>query len=193
MEDVPGLADHSNRLASCMRISRKYGYRYIYIFYKNLYLYYYKYYIYIFISILLYQKKHILQINIFIIFQASAPFKTIAKILQANAVRTTSNYLPLRSLWIDNLFIESVNRNESIFFTIDCSGVNINGPHRFRTKIQKPYEQVFYFNTQNDDQLFNVFVSKKKKNKWKNSTAGIYFQIERFRSETNSETFDAKV
>ena len=134
-----------------------------------------------------------MQINIFIIFQASAPFKTIAKILQANAVRTTSNYLPLRSLWIDNLFIESVNRHESIFFTIDCSGVNINGPHRFRTKIQKPYEQVFYFNTQNDDQLFNVFVSKKKKNKWKNSTAGIYFQIERFRSETNSETFDAKV
>lgn len=193
MEDVPGLADHSNRLASCMRISRKYGYRYIYIFYKNLYLYYYKYYIYIFISILLYQKKHILRINIFIIFQASAPFKTIAKILQANAVRTTSNYLPLRSLWIDNLFIESVNRNESIFFTIDCSGVNINGLHRFRTKIQKPYEQVFYFNTQNDDQLFNVFVSKKQKNKWKNSTAGIYFQIERFRSETNSETFDAKV
>ena len=106
-----------------------------------------------------------MQINIFIIFQASTPFKTIVKILQANAARTTSNYLPLRSLWIDNLFIESVNRHESIFFTIDCSGVNINGPHRFRTKIQKPYEQVFYFNTQNDDQLFNVFVSKKKKNK----------------------------
>ena len=167
MEDVPGLADHSNRLASCMTISRKYGYV-ISIFLIKIY-------IYIIINIIsifsyLYYctrkrnlEKIILQINIFIIFQASAPFKTIAKILQANAVRTTSNYLPLRSLWIDNLFIESVNRHESIFFTIDCSGVNINGPHRFRTKIQKPYEQVFYFNTQNDDQLFNVFVSKKKK------------------------------
>ena len=34
-----------------------------------------------------------------------------------------------------------------------------------RTKIEKPDEQVFYFNTQNDDQLFNAFVSKKKNEK----------------------------
>ena len=57
--------------------------------------------------------------------------------------------------------------------------------------IEKPDEQVCYFNTQNDDQLFNDFVSKR--NKWKKSTDGIYFQIKRFRSENNSETFDAKV
>ena len=133
-------------------------------------------------------KKNISQTNIFSIFPASVPFQTITKILQTNV---STKYLQTRSLWINKLFIELANRNERICLSIACSGNNINGPGRFRTKAHNPEEQIYYFNNQNDDQLFNVFVSKRVNEI--NSTDGIYFQIERVRSKTNSETFDAKV
>ena len=48
-----------------------------------------------------------------------------------------------------------------------------------------------YFKTQNDDQLFSAFVSKKINDK--NLTDCISFQIERVRSKTNSEAFDTKI
>ena len=50
-------------------------------------------------------EKNISQTNIFSIFPASVPFQTIAKILQANVVRTTAKYLPARSLWINNFLL----------------------------------------------------------------------------------------
>ena len=105
-------------------------------------------------------KKIISQTNILNIFPASVPFQTIVKILQTNFVRTTTKYFPARSLWINKPFIELANRNERICLTIDCSGVNINRPDRFRTKAHNTDEQICYFNAQNNDQLFNVFVSK---------------------------------
>ena len=43
---------------------------------------------------------------------------------------------------------------------LTCSGVNINGPGRFRTKADNPDKQVRHFIAQNDDQLFDFFVSK---------------------------------
>ena len=128
MEDVSGLADHSNRFASCLTISRKYDIILSIIFTKI--------YIHIIINSIsvssyLYYctrkrnlKKIISQINIFIIFQVSSPFQTIAKILQANFVRTTSEYLSARSLWINKLFIDSANRYQRICFTFDCSGID---------------------------------------------------------------------
>ena len=128
MEDVSGLADHSNRFASCLTISRKYDII-ISIFFIKIY-------IHIIINIIsvssyLYYctrkrnlKKIISQINIFIIFQVSSPFQTIAKILQANFVRTTSEYLSARSLWINKLFIDSANRYQRICFTFDCSSID---------------------------------------------------------------------
>lgn len=64
--------------------------------------------------------------KIFCIFQASVPFQTIAKILQASVVRTTSKYLPAISIWINKRFIELAKRNERICLVIDCRCVHIN-------------------------------------------------------------------
>ena len=85
---------------------------------------------------------------------------------------------------MNNPFIELTNRNERICLTIDSSCVYINGLGRFRTKGENPDEQVCYFNAQNDNQLFNVFVSKRINEK--NSTDSIHFQIERVRCKTHS-------
>ena len=73
----------------------------------------------------------------------------------------------------------------------DCSGVNVNGPGRFRTIAENPAEQVCYFNMHNNDQLFDVFVSKRINSN--NSPAGIYFQIDNIKSKKNTDTFDARV
>ena len=43
--------------------------------------------------------------------------------------------------------------------TTDCSGVNKNGPDRFRTEAYNPSKQVCYFNGQSNHQMFNVFTS----------------------------------
>ena len=134
--------------------------------------------------------KNCCKLTFLVIFQpfssiCSIPFQTIAKILQANVIRTTTKYLPAKS------FIELANRNDRIFLTVDCSGVNINAPGRFRTKSENPNKQVWYFSSQNDNQLFNVLINKQINEK--SSTGGIYFQIERVRSKTNTDTCDAKV
>ena len=92
-------------------------------------------------------------------------------------------------LWINNFSIELANRNKKIGLTIDCGGVNANGPGRFRTKGDNSAEQVCYFNTPNNDQLFNVLVSEMIN--FDKSPADIYFQIDKVKSKTNSETFDA--
>ena len=43
--------------------------------------------------------------------------------------------------------------------TIDCSEANKNGLDRFRTEANNPSKQVCYFNGENNDQIFNVFMS----------------------------------
>ena len=79
------------------------------------------------------------------------------------------------------------NGNEKTCLTIDCTGVNKNGPGRFRTEANNPDKHVCYLNGQNNDQMFNVFMSAKI-NKQK-TQKGIYFQIDRVRSKTNQATF----
>ena len=100
-----------------------------------------------------------------------------------------TKYLPTRSLWINKLFIELVNNNEKTCLTIDCSGINKNVPGRFRTEDNSNEKQVCYFNMQNNDQMFNVFrtnrINQQKTEK------GIYFQIDRVKSKTTADTFEA--
>ena len=100
-----------------------------------------------------------------------------------------TKYLPTRSLWINKLFIELVNNNEKTCLTIDCSGINKNGPGRFRTEDNSNEKQVCYFKMQNNDQMFNVFrtnrINQQKTEK------GIYFQIDRVKSKTTPDTFEA--
>ena len=73
--------------------------------------------------------------------------------------------------------------------TIDCSGVNKNGPGRFRTKANNPDKQFCCFNRQNDDQMFNFFLSNRINKQ--ETEKGIYFQIDRVRSKTNKDTSEA--
>ena len=91
-------------------------------------------------------EKIISQTNVFSIFPSSVPYQTNARLLLSNVVRTTKKYLPDRSLWINKLFIELTNDNEKTCYTIECSGVNGNGPARFRTEANNPDKQVCYFN-----------------------------------------------
>ena len=77
---------------------------------------------------------------------------------------------------------------------MDYSGINPNGPGRFRKKQDNLVQQTCYFNVKNTNQLFNVFISKRAKNN-EISEDNIHFQIERVTSRTksNNKTFDAKL
>ena len=87
------------------------------------------------------------------------PYQTVTRLLQSNVERTKTKYLPARSLWISKFFIKLANDNEKRCLTIESSGINKNGPGRFRTEANNADKQVCYFNGQNNDQIFNVFKS----------------------------------
>ena len=72
--------------------------------------------------------------------------------------------------------------------TIDCSGVNKNGPGRYRTQADDPEKQVCYFNKLRDDELYNVFISNRIKTE--NFSNSIYFKIDRVQGK--DKTFDAE-
>ena len=146
-DDVSGLADDSKKFASFLTVARKYNYNCIYAFHT------------------IYTEKTnwrtiLSQTNIFNIFPASVPISSVKKILELSCIRKTSKYIPQASLWISRLFIELANKNDKVCLTLDCSNVNIDGPGRFRTKADNPETQFCYFNTPNDEQVFNRFVSK---------------------------------
>ena len=119
-----------------------------------------------------------LQTNVFNIFPPSVTYQSVARLLQSNVVRTTK-HLPARSLWINKLFIDLANDNENTCLMIECSGINKNGPGRFRTEANNPNKQVCYFNGQNNDQMFNVFTSNKINQE--ETKKGIIFTLIEFR------------
>ena len=100
------------------------------------------------------------QTNIFIIFPASASLASVGKILEGICIRKTRKYIPQSARWISRLFIELANRDDRVGLTLDCSGINKDGPGRFRTEADKPDFQTCYFNLANDEQAYNEFVSK---------------------------------
>ena len=160
MDDVSGLADSFKEFADFLTITQKYRYHCVYVFHitipdKEIW------------------KKILSKTNIFNIFPFSVPFHTISKILQSNCVPTTTKYVPIRSMWINRLLIDLANRDERNCLTIDCSGINKNGPGRYGTKADNPEKQVCYFNEPRNDQVYNVFISERIKSG--NSEKGIYF------------------
>ena len=147
-DDVSGLADDSKKFCSFLTIARKYNYNCIYAFHT------------------IYTEKSnwktiLSQTNIFNIFPASVPISSVKKILELSCIRKTSKYIPQSSLWISRLFIELANKNDKICLTLDCSNINTDGPGRFRTNADNPETQFCYFNTMNDEQVFNRFISKR--------------------------------
>ena len=114
------------------------------------------------------------------------------KILSANCIRETANYLPQNSFWVNRPFVDLTNRNEKICLTLDCRVINRNSPGKYRTKADNLKKQTCYFSVTNNDKLFKVFLSKRIKNSEAPNNK-INFQIELVRSRIRNtdETFDA--
>ena len=99
----------------------------------------------------------------FRIFPATVPFNSVKKILEGACIQKTSKYILQSTLCISRLFIELTNRNKKVCLTIDCSNTNRDGPGRFRTEADNPDFQACYFNSANDEQVYNEFVSQRIK------------------------------
>ena len=144
LDDVSGLADRSNTFTNFLTVTRKFGYHWVYISHITL-------------PEKQILKKIISQTNAFNIFPSSIPYQTVARLLQSNVVRTTTKYLPPRSLWMNSFFFfELANDDEKTCLTIDGSGINKNGSGRFRTEAKNPDKQVSHFNGQNNDQMWCI-------------------------------------
>ena len=153
MDEVSGLADLSTKFANFLTVARKFGYHCLYIFHA------------------IHLEKAIWrtilsQTNLLNVFPASVPLSTVIKVLEANCICNSNKYIPVNSLWVTKLFIRLANEDsEKTCLTIDCSGFNPNGPGRFRTDASNPLTQTCFFNKADQDSLFNIFISKRIKEK----------------------------
>ena len=177
MDDVPGVADISKKFANYLTVSRKFGYYCVYVFH-------------VIAPATQIWQKIISQTNVFNTFPASFPQNTAVKTLQSNCISQSKKYVPVRSLWLNRVFTDLANSHEKHCLTIDCSYKNKNGPAWYRSAADNPDEQACYFNKPNDDEYYNVFISKRINAE--NFSEGIYFKIERVREKTEKENFDAK-
>ena len=175
MDDVSGLADTSSKFANFLTVARKYKYHCLYIFHtihpeKSIW------------------KTILSQTNILNIFPASVPLTSVKRILEANCVRQTTKYIPVNSLWMTKLFITLANnKNDKTCLTIDCTSLNTNGPGRYRTEAADPDKHTCYFNKADDDTLYNIFISKRIKEK----PNKLLFKIEGLKTQTDDETYSA--
>ena len=88
------------------------------------------------------------------------------------------------------LFFDVANTNDKICLTLDSSGINKDRPGRFRTKADNPEFQVCYFNSKNDEQVYNEFISQRI-NSDENEN-DFHFKIVRQKSKTNKNvTFES--
>ena len=82
------------------------------------------------------------------------------------------------------------NRNDKVCLTLDWSNTNKDGPGRFCTEADNPDFQSYYFNSANDEQVYNEFISERIKNDV--SHDNFYFKISELKSKMNKEkTFNA--
>ena len=130
------------------------------------------------------------QTNIFNIFPVSVFLNVVRKILGNACIRKTTKYIPHSSLWISRLFTELANRDDKMCLTLDCSNTNRDGPGRFRPEADNPDNQLCYFNSANNEQVYKEFVSKRIKNS--DSKNDFHFKIVEVKSKTNKNvSFDA--
>ena len=130
------------------------------------------------------------QTNIFNIFPASVPINSARKISEGACSRKTKKYIPQNAFWLNRLFFELANTNDKICLTTDSCGVNKDGPGRFRTKDDNPEFQVCYFNSKNNEQVYNELISQRMNN-GKNEN-DFHFKIVGQKSKTNKNaTFES--
>ena len=100
-------------------------------------------------------------------------------------IRKTSKSILQTSLSISRLFVELANRNDKVCLTLDCTNTNKDGPERFRTEADNPDYQLCYFNSANDEQIYNVFVSERIKSD--SSENNFHFKIVELKSKSNKD------
>ena len=94
----------------------------------------------------------------------------------SNCRQTTKKYVPDCLMWLNRVFTDLANTDKQYCLTTDCSGVNKNGPDRYKTQAEDPDKQVCYFNKPCDDGLYNVFISNTTTAE--DFSNGNYFRIE---------------
>ena len=171
MDNVSGLGDELKKFASSLTVARIFNYTFVYIFH------------------VIYPEKSIWrtiisQTSILNKIPESIPLAHMRRILGSIYMRKTRKYIPQSALWISRIFIELANRNGSVCLTLDCSGINKDGP-RFRTEADKPDFQTCYFNVTNDKQSYNEFINQRINSSETNDR--IQFRIIHLKSKTNNE------
>ena len=128
--------------------------------------------------------------NIYNIFPATVPLPSARKILETACSRKTIKYIPQNALWLNRLFIELSNRDDRLYLIFDCSGINKDSPGRFRTEADNPEFQTCYFNSANDEHIYNEFVSKRINSA--EDSENFHFKVIKLKSKTNKNvSFDA--
>ena len=155
MDDVSGLAGESKNCASFLTVAHKYRYSSVYIFHT------------IFPEKAIW-RSILSQTNIYNIFPPTVPLPSILKILETACSRKTVKYIPQNAFWLNKLFIELANRDDRLCFTIDCSGINKDGPGRFQIEAGNPKFQ--RINSAEDSENFHFKIIKLKSKTNKNVT-----------------------
>ena len=104
------------------------------------------------------------QTNIFNIFPAYVPINSVRKILKGACSIKTKKYMwqnrRIYAFWLNRLFFDLANANDKICLTIDSSGVNKDGPGRFRAKADNPEFQVCYFSSKMTNRFIKSLSAK---------------------------------
>ena len=72
----------------------------------------------------------LLQTKIFNAFHGTVEQSSVFRILSSNCPCETESYVPKYFLLVNRLFINLANRSNNVYLTIDCQGINPNGPSK---------------------------------------------------------------
>ena len=97
------------------------------------------------------RRRILSQSNIFNIFPFSVSLAHVRKNLESVCIRKTRRYIAQSAVLITKRFIKLANRSDRVSLTLNCSGINKDGPGRFTTEVGKPDFQTCYFNVANDE------------------------------------------
>ena len=66
-------------------------------------------------------------------------------------------------MWLTRVFLDLTSQDEQNCLQINCTNVNPHGSGQYRTKADNPEKQVCCFNETHNDQVYNIFISKRIK------------------------------
>ena len=90
--------------------------------------------------------------------------------------------MPNRDLWINRLYFDISNSTNKQWLTVDTRDVKDLGPAKFRIQADNNREQICYYNQNQRDKSFNLFVAVRKQTSQANE---IIFSIVNLFDKTN--------